>query len=229
MIQHTTDAERLGHWSEQHAVLMALAISGALLDHSPLLVAAIAGGSFLGLVARFRRRWTPAGSFGAANSITLARLAGTLALLVWPGLDGAWAAGLALAILCADGLDGWAARRWACSSEFGHGFDQEVDAFFFLALCVILYTLGHLGAWVLLPGSLRYLFVLYAKLAKPPRGSFRGNRFTRSISVATILAFIPCLFPIGKLCFGLAAAAALGLCGSFLYSSWRLYRPEPGA
>jgi phosphatidylglycerophosphate synthase len=230
MTHDLSTAERLLRWSELNAVLMAMAIPGVLLDKSLLPAVAVAGGSFLGLVLRFRRQWTPGGHFGPANLITLLRLIGALALLLWPihGGDG-WPAGLALAILCADGLDGWAARRWGTVSEFGHLFDQEVDAFFFLALGLVLYIQGHLGAWVLFPGALRYLFVLFAKVARPPQRSFRGNRFTRAISVAAILAFILCLLPVGAVCVGLAAAATLGLCGSFAYSTWRLYRPASGA
>jgi phosphatidylglycerophosphate synthase len=224
MIDDSADATGLRRWSEQHALLMALAIPGALLDRSPLWVAAIAGGSFLGLIFKFRRRWTPAGRFGAANFITLARLLGVLAWLLWPELPGIWAAGLAVALLCADGLDGWVARRQGSASGFGHGFDQEVDALFFLALCVILYTQGRLGAWALLPGSLRYGYVLLSQL-RPPSGNFQGNRYTRSMGVAAILAFTLCLLPVGPAGTWAALAATLGLCGSFGYSVWRQYRP----
>ena len=223
MSDDTAEAVRLRHWSEQHALLMALAIPGALLDRA--WIAAIAGGSFLGLIVRFRRQWTPSGQFGAANAITLTRLLCVLAWLMGPELPDAWAAGLALAVLCADGLDGWIARRLGSASEFGHCFDQEVDAFFFLALCAILYGEGRLGAWALLPGALRYGYVLFAKLARPPIGSFRGNRYTRSVGAAAVLAFTLCLLPVGALGVGAAIAASLGLCGSFLYSAWRLYRP----
>jgi phosphatidylglycerophosphate synthase len=229
MTHDLSTAERLRHWSELNAMLMAMAVSGVLLDQSPLPAVAVAGGSFLGLVLRFRRRWTAGGRFGSANLITLLRLIGVLALLLWPAGDNGWPAALALAILCADGLDGWAARRWGTVSEFGHLFDQEVDAFFFLALCLVLYIQGHLGAWVLFPGALRYLFVLFAKVARPPQSGFRGNRYTRAISVAAILVFILCLLPAGSVCVGLAAAATLGVGGSFAYSTWRLYRPESGA
>ena len=215
MTQDSPETALLRRWSEQHAMLMALAIPGALLDHSPFLVAAIAGGSFLGLIPKYRR-CTPSGRFGAANAITLARLVCALGLLLWPELPGAWAAGLAFAVLCAEGVDGWVARRSGSASEFGHWFDQEVDAFFFLALCVILYTQGQFGGWVLLPGALRYLYVLFGKWRKPPCGNFRGNLFTRSISVVAILAFILNLLWPGAVGFWLAVAASVGLCGSFL-------------
>jgi phosphatidylglycerophosphate synthase len=220
--------EALNRWSGQNATLMLIGLAGAMLmsADSPPFAAALAGGSFLGLLIRFRGRWTPNGRFGPANAITLLRLLGALALLLWSAGSEPWAAGLAFLILCADGLDGWAARRWGAESEFGRLFDQEVDAFTLLVLCLILYTQGHLGAWVLLPGALRYLFVLFAGRAKPSRRTAQGNRFTRAMGVIAMLALIACLLPIGETCFWLAAGATLGLCGSFLHSTRRLYRPE---
>lgn len=221
-------AEPLNRWSEQNAMLMAMAIIGSLLLHkeSPPLAAALAGGSFWGLLIRFRGRWTPAGSFGPANLITLFRLLGALALLIAFEDGAVWPAGLALAILCADGLDGWTARRRGSESAFGRQFDLEVDAFFFLVLCEIVYLHGDLGAWALLPGALRYLFVLSVMAAKPPHPAVRGNRLTRAMGTIAILAFTACLLPIGPACLWLAAGATLGLCGSFLHSASQLYRPE---
>jgi phosphatidylglycerophosphate synthase len=218
-------AHGLQRWSERHALLMALAIAGMPLEISPVPAAALAAGSFLGLILGFRRHWTPEGRFGPANAITLARLLGVLVLLLGVGGGGAWPAGLALAILCADGLDGWAARRWRTASEFGHLFDQETDAFFVLVLCIVLYLQGQLGAWVLIPGALRYAFVLFVKAAGPPRRAIRGSRYSRAMGVFAILALTFCLLPAGKTCGGLAAAASLTLIGSFLRSAWRLYRP----
>lgn len=209
-------------------MLMALALLSTLLlrQDSPPLVAALAGGSFWGLVIRFRGRWTPGGRFGPANLITLLRLLGALVLLVAFEEGTLWPTGLALALLCADGLDGWTARRSGTASEFGQRFDQEVDAFFFLVLCLVLYGHGQLGAWVLLPGALRYLFVLFGMAARPPRRAVRGSRYTRALGTLAILAFTACLLPIGAACVWLAAGATLGLSGSFLHSTRQLYRPD---
>lgn len=230
MTPNSSLAEPLNRWSGQNAMLLAMAIISTLLlqKESPPLAAALAGGSFWGLMIRFRGRWTPDGRFGPANLITLLRLVGTLALLMAFEEGELWPAGLALAILCADGLDGWAARRSGTASEFGRRFDLEVDAWFFLVLCLVLYVHGHLGPWVLLPGALRYLFVLFTMAVKPSRQTVQGNRFTRAMGTIAMLAFTACLLPIGAACFWLAAGAGVGLCGSFLYSTRQLYRPAAG-
>ncbi|WP_348758202.1 CDP-alcohol phosphatidyltransferase family protein [Candidatus Methylocalor cossyra] len=216
---------RLVSWSEGNASLMALAVAGGWLAGSLRWTVAAAAGSFLALIVGFRRRWTPLGRFGAANLITALRLLGALALLLGASRGAWWPALVALVILCADGLDGWVARRLGLASTFGQVFEQEVDAFFLLALCLVPYVEGQLGAWVLFPGTLRYLFVLFAKVAKPPRSTAPGNGFTRAVAVLAILALIACLLPVERVCPGAAWAATVALSASFLYSTWRLYRP----
>jgi phosphatidylglycerophosphate synthase len=227
-MQETSLSERLKNWSEQHAVLMALAAGGVAFGRMPELAAALAAGSFWGLIVRFRGGWTPAGRFGPANAITLLRVGGTLALLLGAG-GGWWPFALVLALLAADGLDGWAARRFAAGSEFGELFDQEVDAFLVLALCLILFLHHGLGAWVLLPGTLRYGFVLFSRAVRPPQRAAAGNRYTRAIGTAAILGLSLCLMPVDLPCVWPAAIVSLAVAGSFLYSARQLYRPAAGA
>ncbi|WP_051331848.1 CDP-alcohol phosphatidyltransferase family protein [Methylocaldum szegediense] len=225
-MNHTLSFEsRLVEWSDRHAMLMLLAIGGLWFQVPPELLAAMAAASFLGLIRQFHREWTPARVFGAANAVTLARLAGTFFLLLFPIENGWFLAALALIILNADGVDGWLARRRGLSSAFGECFDNEVDAFFFLCLCVLVYKRADLGSWVLFPGALRYLFVLYIRVAGPPRRVAAGNRLTRVVSVIAFIVFILCLLPVDLYCASAAATATAALCISFLYSLIQLYRP----
>jgi len=207
-------------------MLMGLAIGGLWFGAPPEFLAAMAAASFLGLIRQFRGQWTPTEAFGAANTITLIRLIGTFFLLLFPIENGWLLASIALVILYADHWDGWLARRRGLASTFGDCFDKEVDAFFFLSLCLLLYNRGQLGIWVLFPGLLRYLFVLFVKLAGPPRRIAVGNWFTRSVSVIAIIVFILCLLPLELYCTALAMAATAALCASFLYSLLQLYRPQ---
>jgi phosphatidylglycerophosphate synthase len=64
----------------------------------------------------------------------------------------------AAAALVLDLVDGWLARRTGTESAFGARFDGEVDAFLILALSV--HVAAALGAWVLLIGAARYVFLL---------------------------------------------------------------------
>jgi phosphatidylglycerophosphate synthase len=58
--------------------------------------------------------------------------------------------------LALDAVDGWVARRTKPGS-LGAAFDAEVDAFLILVLSV--YVARSLGAWVLLIGAARYVFL----------------------------------------------------------------------
>lgn len=216
-------------WSRQHAMLMLLGVGAAWLEHATLLMAAMAAGSFLALLVRCRGRYTGAGPFGLANGITLARLGCALWLLAWAPIEPWWQAGSILLLVCADGLDGWVARRRGAVSDFGHLFDQESDAFVLLVACLLLFTADRLGGWILLPGSLRYGFVLFSQGGSSPRQPVRGNRYTRSVGVAATLGFAACLLPVmpPDISFWLAVLLSAALAGSFLYSSIQLYRSAP--
>src|SRR5437867_3690361 len=58
-----------------------------------------------------------------------------------------------------DGVDGWLARRTHMASTFGERFDMETDALLILVLSVLAWQYDKAGAWLVLAGLLRYLFV----------------------------------------------------------------------
>ncbi len=154
-------------WSGNNAAAMA-AVTLATATGLPLWLLSLCGLlSFSLLLYRCRRRWTPAGSrFGPANAVTLLRLLG---MFVLPWLAPGQILYLGLILFAMDGVDGWLARRTRLAGEFGEFFDKESDAFLMLMLCLLLYRLpGGFGPWILLPGLLRYLFVLLIQFAKPP-------------------------------------------------------------
>jgi phosphatidylglycerophosphate synthase len=106
----------------------------------------------------------PFPTLGAANRVTTVRvlfvslIAG---LLAEPLSANAAIAITGLGLLASgfDGLDGPLARRARMASPFGARFDMEVDAFFILVLSALAWRAGKAGAWILLAGLLRYLFV----------------------------------------------------------------------
>lgn len=210
-------------------MLMGLGVAAAWLEHSPLLMAAMAAGSFMAILVRGRGQYTGTGAFGWANGITLARLGCALGLLVGTAVDPWWQAGVILLLVCADGVDGWVARRRAAVSVFGHQFDQESDAFLLLVVCLLLFDAGRLGAWILLPGTLRYGFVLFSQRAGLARQPVKGNRYTRSVGVVATLGFAACLLPVisPEISLWLAMSLSAALAASFLHSSIQLYRSAP--
>jgi phosphatidylglycerophosphate synthase len=134
--------------------------AGAGLAYGPIAVIAIAQ----------VRRHHPYRAFGAANLVTTVRaamtclLAGLLADVasVPPGALAAFAwgvAGLSALSLALDGLDGLLARRLGLCSAFGARYDMEVDALLILLMSLAAWSFDKAGAWVILSGALRYLFV----------------------------------------------------------------------
>jgi len=159
--------------------------------------------------------------FGAANLLTLIR-ATFVALLIGVVADGRalssgerWLlAAAGTAALALDGVDGWAARRSGLASRFGARFDMEVDALFVLTLAALAWQAGRAGAWVLLSGLMRYLYIaagrLWPALATPLAPSLRR----KTICVLQIAVLLAALAP----AVGPGTAAALCLGGLLLLS-----------
>ena len=145
----------------------------------------------------------PQWRFGAANGITLLRLAFVALLAAGvgePALQSpvlAWCV-VGLATVCAllDAVDGAVARRRGQASAFGARFDMETDALLIAALSALVAALDKTGAWVLAAGTLRYAFVLAAVvwpwLAAPLPPSMRR----KTVCVVQIVTLIVCLGPI---------------------------------
>jgi phosphatidylglycerophosphate synthase len=131
---------------------------------------------------------------------------------------------LASIALALDFVDGWLARRTATQSALGAKLDGEVDAFLILVLSVEVAPTA--GAWVLLIGLARYLFlaagwVLPWMRAPLPRRDWRKT-VTASQGVALVIAAsgVPPLWLSRVL-----LAVALGmLAESFGRDVWWLWR-----
>jgi len=109
----------------------------------------------------------PFPDFGSANRVTYARgiCVALVASLIPAALDDAGRIVLAVAaglLIAADGIDGWLARRDANASAFGARFDMEVDSALMLVLAIVAARLD--GAWLILLGLPRYVFVLASYL-----------------------------------------------------------------
>ena len=214
-------------WSVGNAAAMAgvtLAIAAGL-PHALISLTAVL--SFAALLYLCWGRWTPAGRFGPANTVCVLRVC-AICILPWiaPWQIVYWG----LILMAMDGLDGWVARRTGLSGEFGEFFDKESDAYFMLMLCVLLYRLpGGPGAWVLVPGLLRYLFVLFVTVARPPELKEQRSVHARWISFFMMFALLLCFaaYP-GYLayCLPLTALMTVLLVYSFAASLYTMYRPS---
>ncbi len=223
--------ERLSVWTRQHATLMTIGVLAFMLERSSLPLFAIAGGSMLGLLIRFRGSYTPNQGFGAGNALTLMRATLALVLIAKNDLSLAWTGAAIMIALLSDGLDGWIAKRSGMASPFGDVFDQESDALLFLSICLLLIEDRQVGLWILLPASYRYLFILFCRSIKPTQKAIQGTWVTRAIGITSMMALAACLAPIvpDQGVYWTASAVTLLLSLSFLKSGYLIYRPAPEA
>lgn len=219
------------------ALAVPLAVDPALgayfVARAELLYGGIATLILAGLAAHAPHR-----RFGPANTVTLSRivliclLAALMGTAV-PDEDCLWLiAGFATLALALDGVDGWAARRSGLASRFGARFDMEADAFFVLVLSVLAWQWDKVGAWVLLIGAMRYLYVLAGAAWPWLRGPVPDSYARKAVCVIQILVLIACLAPPvpHTLATTLAAGALAALFWSFgrdVVWLWRQQRRIP--
>lgn len=192
-------------------LLPLLGLSGAtwLLFGLPASYLAVTGGLYValgGLLVGTVPRDLPGPGMGPANRITLLRavlIVAVTGFLAHPGPPAPpllwWIVGVATLSILLDGFDGWVARRTGTSTEFGARFDMELDAFLMLVLSGLVLETGKAGAWVLLIGLLRYLFVAAGWIWPRLRGRL-PDRFRRKLvcvvqGVALLAALAPVIEP----------------------------------
>jgi phosphatidylglycerophosphate synthase len=190
------------------AIAAAAAIGGAVLLEralavdSPLTartgVLAAGGGALVLWLAATR---LASQRFGAANTVTLARGALTMLLLALVGIEAsvalAWTiVALATAAALLDAVDGALARSRAEASAFGARFDMEVDALLILVLAALVFGHGKAGAWILLAGLLRYVFVAASYVWPWFGAELPASRRRQTVCVVQIISLIGALAPI---------------------------------
>jgi phosphatidylglycerophosphate synthase len=212
-------------WSELNAALTLLCAGVSVCADSPLPLVATSGVALLWV-------WWRQGSWSWANAVTASRffvLALAVALFDQPAQ---WVP-FALTAWLLDGVDGWLARRRRTASAFGAQFDMETDAHLVMLLCLLLKLRVGLGAWVLLPGALRYLLVLARFVARTPpereraAGSpERRSEFGRWVFSFSYLSLVVGLLPaVAFISVPLLVAALGSLLVSFAPDFWAVVRP----
>jgi len=208
-------------------------VLGDALDPGPgyalRVVAIFAIGSFL--FVPILRRDHPFAAFGPANRVTMARgvltstLAGFLGAPVTPAAAYS-IVGLGLVALILDGFDGKLARSSRMASAFGARYDMETDAFLILVFGILAWQLDKAGAWVVLSGLLRYLFIAAGWVLPWMRGALPPSRRRQTVCVIQIAVMLAVLLPFVSSPWSDAlSAATLVLLGySFLVDVQWLYR-----
>jgi phosphatidylglycerophosphate synthase len=209
----------LDAFSAPHALLMLLALGVAVASGRAVWIALAALLSFARLIWLARGSFAQLRAFGAGNLVTSVRVLSLfgLALSFDAGLP-LWAAGWALWIFTLDGIDGALARRLGTTTLFGALYDMESDACFVLLLACGLLELGRAGAWVLVAGSLRYVYVLALHVTGRQHAEAPRMNLGRYVFAIVVVSFTLALWPAAPLSSAIAAAATLLLSYSFFRS-----------
>jgi phosphatidylglycerophosphate synthase len=134
----------------------------------------------------------PFPTFGPANLATTAR--SVIVAMVTALIGEATTRSVALSVAAAsvvatmlDGMDGWLARRTGMSSRFGARFDMETDALLILSLSVLTWQFDQAGAWIVLAGALRYLFIAAGWIVPRMRAALFPSWRRQAVCVAQIV------------------------------------------
>ncbi|MEQ1727927.1 MAG: CDP-alcohol phosphatidyltransferase family protein [Vicinamibacterales bacterium] len=177
----------------------------------------------------------PFDRLGPANLVTTLRvlLLSLVAALIGEGPTSAVAWGgalLAVVITALDGVDGWLARRTNYASEFGARYDMETDALLILVLAVLAWKHDKAGAWIVLAGAMRYLFVASGHLWTWMNRELPQSQRRKTVCVVQIVGLIVVVSPIvtapGSVV--VAALTLLTLTWSFGVDVWWLHQHRQG-
>jgi phosphatidylglycerophosphate synthase len=210
-----------------HGLAMVTCGGVAVVGHAAWPVAVGIVASLAVLIVGATGRFTPAGGFGPANTLTLFRLLSLVAaILLLSGLAQPVLLSILVGAFVLDALDGFVARRLHCASDFGATFDAETDAILVLVLGLVLWLRKGTGVWVLAPGALRYFYVLTLALFPPRRARPWRTRLGRLVFLLGTTLLLVALFLPGTASDASAALAALLFAASFVRSLLAAY-PRP--
>ncbi len=152
---------QLDFWVSWHAACLMMAILVASYLGSIAVLQIVGFISMLICASIWLRAQRQFYYFGLANSITLMRFCLLFAAPLWLTMERGSFAAVILLFLLLDGVDGGVARARQEESIFGARFDMEIDALAILFLCLGLHVYHGIALWILWPGLIRYIFVLF--------------------------------------------------------------------
>ncbi|MFY0601379.1 MAG: CDP-alcohol phosphatidyltransferase family protein [Cyclobacteriaceae bacterium] len=128
---------------------------------------------------------------GYANWVSISRFILVILLFAFHhSLSATFLFGFFLISICLDGLDGYLARRFKHISDVGGKLDMEIDAFMVLAISWIHVEEQNLHWWILVPGSLRYLYEIISFWVKKDGKELMSKKYRATIAVIFFLALL---------------------------------------
>ncbi|HDY88965.1 MAG TPA: CDP-alcohol phosphatidyltransferase family protein [bacterium] len=175
---------KINKWNVAHAFVLSASSLTVIYYRSTATLSIVSLLSFSWFIIsniRFLKSYHPFA--GHANRLTFFRLCCILLTgFFYSGLTDTAIAVLALIIIIMDGLDGYLARKFGSVSEWGAYFDMETDAFFVCMMSSIIYLKGYIGAWILLTGYSRYIYVVLLFLLRISDKKEKQSRFAQVIA-----------------------------------------------
>ena len=176
-------------WIFYHSVLLLTAYSFDIYSHK--VVATPAMGLLLFMifiVNNFKDYSRLKPIIGYPNLVTSFRL---LLLFVAPFLETNFSLFiLSLIVVCSDGIDGFLARKLNQITVFGGQLDMETDAFFCLLFSLLIYVQYPNFYWVLLAGSLRYVYKIITTFKENKNFVSSGKNYARFFAGCYFISFI---------------------------------------
>jgi len=186
------DISNILRWNRYNAVLITIGLICSLYFSNVVFLALV---SFLTFSYYIKANWktlqalSPFG--GYANWITFFRfLLLMTAMISWNIIPNILLISILILFVCLDGLDGWVARMQNQTTVFGQYFDMELDALFVLTSCVMLYVNDITYIWILLPGILRYFFVLFTWILGPKKVKEERTSYGATIAVVFFISLL---------------------------------------
>ncbi len=176
-------------WIFYHSVLLLIAYSIDIYSHKVVATPAMGLVLFMIFIIKNVKEYSRLKPImGYPNLVTTFRL---LLLFVAPFLETNFSLFvLSLLVVCSDGIDGFLARKLNQTTEFGGQLDMETDAFFCLLFSILLYVQYPNLYWVLLAGSLRYVYKIITTLKENKNLVPSGKNFARFFAGCYFISFI---------------------------------------
>lgn len=180
--------DKILKWNKVHSFAILIASIVSLYSQSLFIFALTSGFSFSYYIANHLSLLKLIKPFGGvANWITAFRLVLLLIAIIYHySLPSFSLITILISFVCLDALDGWAARKYQQTTVFGQYFDMEVDALFVFFCCILIYMKGISSAWILIPGALRYIFVLYTIMFENQNNNKTEKRSNMGATIAVV-------------------------------------------
>jgi phosphatidylglycerophosphate synthase len=195
------DSDSTPSWILRWSSLHALAVLGAVLvgwgDKTMRLVLALGALSFLLYLWLGRQRLKSRELWNGANLVSLFRWVAMSVLgLTMAKAPGALILGGGILFMGLDTLDGWLARRQETQTEFSAFLDKEIDSLFLLIICLGLVSRHVVGAWILIIGLSRYVFVIAIAVLRPAHPKERRSGRARLVYSAVLVVLLSLFLPL---------------------------------